>query len=274
MNARLGKVEANLALHDHYARQAAKKGAELILFPELSVTGHWCDPAVWEAAEAVPEGRSTQAIIALARELGVVIAFGVAEKRAGVVYNAYVFVSPQGFLGRQHKLHMSSDEYFYFHGGGDFQVIDLGKCTVGASICYDCNFPETSRVLAVMGAEVIVMPHAARIGKWPKDEQAAVANAMAHVDKVYRTRAWDNGAYVVYVNQAGRAGPRTNHAGGVVFIDPQGEIIARSRTQRIEDALVVHTLEAERLRRRRSGRCFHLTTRRPELFRALCAPYP
>jgi len=272
MNARLGKVEQNLAVHENYLRLAAKKGAELVLFPELSVTGHWCDPAVWEAAESVPDGPSTQRMTELARELDLVIGFGLAEKKAGVVYNAYVLVSPEGFLGRQHKLHGSSDEYFYFRGGGSFEVVDIGKCRMGACLCYDCNFPETPRVLAVLGAELIAMPHAARIGKWPQEQAPVVAANKAHVDKVYRARAWENGAYVVYVNQAGRAGPKTNHAGGVFFIDPNGDILAGSQSKRIEESLVVARLEAARLHRRRSARCFPLATRRAELFGALCTP--
>jgi len=274
MNARLGEIKANLAVHQKYLRLAAKRGAQLVLFPELSVTGHWCAREVWDAAEIVPDGPSTQSMIEWARALNLVIGFGLAEKRGGVVYNAYLLVSPEGFLGKQHKLHMSSDEYFHFRGGGGFEVVNAGKCLLGACICYDCNFPETARVLGVLGAEVIVMPHAARIGPWPKQQAPVVARNKAHVAKVYRARAWDNAAYVVYVNQAGRAGSRTNHAGGVVFIDPEGEIMAESRTRRIEDALVVARLEAARLHRRRSASCFPLSTRRAELFAPLCAAEP
>ena len=84
-----------------------------------------------------------------------------------------------------------------------------------------------------------------------------------------RARAYDNGCYAVFVNQAGPAGPNTNHAGGTVIYDPRGELVAESQTPTIEDEMVLCTLTAEGLEQARSRRCFPLTVRRPELYGAL-----
>jgi predicted amidohydrolase len=129
-----------------------------------------------------------------------------------------------------------------------------------------------ARILAVRGAEVLLMPHAARFGDWPSDEggeRQAVARQKHNWAIWGRTRAYENGAYAVYVNQAGQAGPAANHAGGTVVYTPRGEVLAESRSERIEEEMVLCTLEAEGLEQARRGRCFNLTVRRPRLYAPL-----
>lgn len=271
MNAPLGKVESNLRAHVDRARQAVASGANLVAFPELSVTGHWCAGDVWAASEQVPDGRSTMVLADLARELGVGIGFGLAERDAGLAYNTYVLVGPQGYIGKQRKLHMSGDEYFHFRGGSEIAVLDIGSCQLGVGICYDNLFPEVSRVAAVRGAEVYLMPHAARCGKWPRDSEAQsrlVTQTKSIWTRAYAARAYDNGMYVAVVNQAGKAGrkPLANHAGGILVFDPGGDLLAESQTCRIEDEMVVCSLTVSAFEARRRGSCFNLQTRRPELY--------
>ena len=274
MNAPLGKTTRNLEAHRQWAEKAAGLGAELVCFPELSLTGHWCAGGVWEASEEVPTGPSTEALMDLARNLGVFLCFGVAERERGLAYNTYVVVGPEGFVGKQRKLQLSGDEYFHFRGGTQIAVLDLGLCRLGVGICYDSLFPEVSRIAAIRGAEVYLMPHAARIGAWPRDRQAhprLVAECKRTWRKVYAARAYDNGMYVAICNQAGKAGtkPRANHAGGILLFDPNGELVAESQTEHIEDELVVCRLSAEAFAARRRSACFNLQTRRPELYSEL-----
>lgn len=271
MNAPLGKVEANLAAHVVWTRQAVLAGAQLVAFPELSVTGHWCAGDVWAASEPVPDGPSTVTMTHLAHELGVVIGFGVAEREAGIAYNTYVLVGPEGYLGKQRKLHMSGDEYFHFRGGSEIVVLDIGLCQVGVGICYDNLFPEVSRVAAVRGAEVYLMPHASRCGKWPRDAESQsrlITQTKAIWTRAYAARAYDNGMYAAVVNQAGRAGrkPLANHAGGILVFDPHGDLMAQSESSRIEDEMVLCPLTSEAFAARRRASCFNLQTRRPELY--------
>jgi N-carbamoylputrescine amidase len=275
MNAPLGQVAENLATHERLARQAAAAGAELLCFPELGVTGHWCAGAVWTAAEPVPEGPSTRALIALARELQVCISFGIAELDRGIAYNTQVVVGPEGFVGKQRKLHMSADEYFHFGTGSDIAVLDLGGVRLGLGICYDNMFPEVARLAAIRGAEVYLMPHAARCGTWPRSaklQAQRVAAVKAVWRKCYTARAYDNGMFVVVSNQVGHAGdePETNHAGGILVFDPQGEVIAESQTDRFAEEVVVTRLKAAAYASRRTAACFNLQTRRPEIYGGLC----
>lgn len=271
MNAPLGKVEQNLKAHERWARKAAAVGAELVCFPELGLTGHWCAGAVWAAAEEVPEGESCQRLMALAKELGVHLCFGLAELDRGVAYNTQVVVGPDGYVGKQRKLHMSADEYFHFRMGFSLNVLELPQCRLGIGICYDNMFPEVARVAAIKGAEVYLMPHAARCGDWPKDidAQARGVESLKNIwRRCYASRAYDNGMFAVVVNQAGKAGktPVTNHAGGILVFDPMGEVLAESQTRKIEDEMVVVRLEAADYEARRTGTCFNLQTRRPEIY--------
>ena len=98
------------------------------------------------------------------------------EKERDIVFNTQVLVGPQGYIGKQRKLHLSRDEVFYYKGGREIPVFDIGPCKVGIVICYDNQFPEVARVLALRGAEVILMPHAGRFKLWddtPESEAAA-----------------------------------------------------------------------------------------------------
>lgn len=275
MNAPVGEVQRNLSAHVRLARKAAAAGAELICFPELSITGHWCAGDVWSAAEAVPDGLSTQRLMQLAHELDAVISFGLAERDRGIAFNTQVVVTPDGYLGKQRKLHMSADEYFHFRMGSEIDVFDLGKCKLAIGICYDNLFPEVARIAAVKGAEVYLMPHAARCGTWPRGHKAqahAIATTKRIWTKCYASRAYDNGMFVVVCNQAGHAAdvPVTNHAGGILIFDPNGDPIAESQTDRITEEIVVHRLEAKAYERRRRSACFPLQTRRPEIYGELC----
>ena len=273
LNAPLGEVEANLDQIERFAREATERGAQLICFPELCITGHWCAGDVWAASEPVPEGPSCRRLTELAAELGCFLSVGIAERDAGVAYNTQVIIGPEGFLGKQRKLHMSADEYFHFRMGGRVHIIDIGLCRLGIGICYDTVFPETARIAAIKGAEVYLAPHAARCGQWtddPNEQRSKVALVKEHARMTFRSRAYDNGMFVIYCNQAGPAGPDTNHCGGVLFVDPSGNILAESRTELIEDEMVVCDLEAELFEARRRARCFNLQTRRPEIYGDIC----
>jgi predicted amidohydrolase len=276
MNAPLGQSEANLAAHVRLARKAAAAGAELICFPELSITGHWCAGDVWSASEPAPDGPSTQALLALARELGAMISFGLAERDRGIAYNTQVVVGPEGFIGKQRKLHMSSDEYFHFRAGSTIEILDLPNCRLGIGVCYDNLFPEVARIAALKGAEVYLMPHAARCGPWPRTATAqgrAIMQIKAAWKKAYAARAYDNGMFVIVNNQAGHAGdePDTNHAGGMLVFDPDGDVIAESQSRRLAEEMVVCRLEADAYDLRRRSACFNLQTRRPEIYGELAA---
>jgi predicted amidohydrolase len=135
----------NLDTHDQFIGQAAD-AAYLVVFPELSVTGHNGTPEVTRAAEPF-DGPIYRAIHDRARSRGIVVAYGFCELFRGAHYNAYTLVGPDGLIGIQRKVHASFDEFFRFRQAYEWNVFDLGFCRIGTAICHDSDF-ESWRILA------------------------------------------------------------------------------------------------------------------------------
>src|SRR6185295_10711823 len=163
----------------------------------------------WELAEPVPDGASTRRLVELASRHKLFLSVGLSEKERDIVYNTQVLVGPAGYIGKQRKLHLSRDEVMFYKGGREIAVFDIGKCKVGTVICYDNWFPEIARILALRGADVILMPHAAREKGWedtPESEAAARRHIFAYYTSCYAMRARENACFCVFTDQAGRAG--------------------------------------------------------------------
>jgi predicted amidohydrolase len=277
MNGFLGDSHRVLNSIDTWCAKAVEGGAELVLFPELVVHGH-CTPNTWELAEPVPGGRSVCRLEQIARRHGVIVCAGLSEKERDIVYNTQVLVGPQGYVGKQRKLHLSRDEVFYYKGGREIPVFDIGPVKVGIVICYDNQFPEVARVLALRGVELLLMPHAGRFKLWddtPESERAARRYSHNFLKK-YGLRARENACFAVLADQVGRAGsvelwPRDSenqphHAGAALAWGPDGELIASTQEERIEEEMIVATLDAALLAQERALANYMLRTRRPELF--------
>lgn len=274
----LGQPAKVLERIDEYARQAELRGARLVLFPELVVHGH-CTPTTWDLAEPVPDGPCTRRLCEIAARHGMVLSVGLSEKEHDIVFNTQVLVGPKGYIGKQRKIHLSRDEVLFYKGGREFPVFDLGFCRVGTVICYDNSFPEPARILALRGAEVLLMPHAARHKVWddtPESEREARRFAANYYRTSIPCRARENACFAVVADQAGRSGyvdryPRESpsqphHPGGAFVFNPRGEVVAATQDERIIEEMIVADLDAAVLNEVRSDPNFTLRTRRPELF--------
>jgi len=276
-NSILGKTQDNLEQTIQWVRKAAKKKAHLVCLPELNITAHGGHATMIRDAQSVSDGPAVQQLCELAAELDIYICAGIAEKEGSAVYNTQFIVGPEGYVGKQRKVHLSNDEYFLFRNGTDVSVFDLPFAKVGVIICYDNEHPEMARCQAIDGAEVILSPHAARFGDWPKTAKgrhAAVKRAKEHWKLVHQCRAKDNAVYVGLCNTAGRSAVgikdvKANHAGGCMVVDPNGQVIAQSRSRDVADEMVVVPLKAQALITRREQTCLTLRTRRIEAFEAL-----
>ena len=277
MNGFLGEPERVLQAIDAWCERAAAAGAELVLFPELVIHGH-CTPNTWELAEPVPDGPSVRRLMEIARRRRLVVCAGLSEKERDIVFNTQVLIGPQGYIGKQRKLHLSRDEAFYYKGGREIPVLDVGPCKLGIVICYDNQFPEVARVLALRGAEVLLMPHAARFKPWadtPESEAAARRYSHEFLKK-YALRARENACFAILTDQVGRAGSvdlwppesenQPHHAGAALIWGPDGELIASTQAERIREEMIVATLDPALIARERALANYMLRTRRPELF--------
>jgi len=277
MNGYLGEPERVLAAIGLWCERAVAAGAHLVLFPELVVHGH-CTPNTWELAEPVPDGPSVRKLSELAKHHRLVLSVGLSEKERDIIFNTQVLVGPDGYIGKQRKLHLSRDEVNHYKGGRDILVFDIGRCKTGTAICYDNQFPEVARVMALRGADVLLMPHAARFKPWSDTaESEAAARRHSHdFVSVYALRARENSCFAVLTDQAGRAGTldsypkdhenQPHHAGVAIIWGPDGEVLASAQQERVQEEMIVADLDPILLARERSLSNYMLRTRRPELF--------
>jgi predicted amidohydrolase len=277
MNGWLGEPERVLRDIAVWCERAAAEEADLVLFPELVLHGH-CTPNTAAIAESVPDGPSVRRLIDLARRHRFVVSAGLSERDQSVVYNTQVVVGPNGFVGKQRKLHLSRDEVMHYTGGERLDVFDVGKCKIGIAICYDNEFPELPRILALRGTEVLLMPHASRDRQWvdTPESEAAARRFMRDYYMPFRMRTKENAFFGVLADQAGRAGyvdryPRDHenqphHPGAAMIFGPEGALLASSQCERIRDEMVVATLDAASLAGQRAHPNYQLRTRRPELY--------
>ena len=269
MTAVIGRIELNLGIHRKFVEKAAQQNAELVCFPELSISGLWEHPGRWNISQPVPGGEAIDYLVQLCSQYGVFISAGIAEKAGQAIYNTQVIVGPKGYVGKQRKLHRSGDEYYFYRGGYDIEIIDIAGIKIGIVICFDNMFPEVQRCLAVKGAELVLMPHAARCSnKWPISvvtKKAVLAEQDLLIEKIFASRCYDNNQYGLYCNQRGHAGTNANFIGGLAVLGPNGNVVAH-KTDTVKNGLLVVTLSANELIRRRKRPCSTLLVRRPEVY--------
>lgn len=209
---------ANLLMFDDAIARAAGEGADLVIFPELALTGYACGDAFFEVAEPVP-GPSTEHLVATARQHGVHVIWGMPERGLpGVLYNAAVLVGPDGHIGtwRKHTLpgHATDQggagafpDRRFFRLGTRSPVFDTAIGRIGMMVCYDIFFPEIARLLTLKGADLLV-----GISGSPSFEREIF-------EPLVRARAMENTSWLAYCNLAGREGD-TAYWGGSRLIAP------------------------------------------------------
>lgn len=202
MQPQTADKRANLDRFTEYMERAASNGADLIVFPELALTGYGCGDAFFDVAEEVP-GRSTGRLTEEARRLGLHVIFGMPERGLpGVIYNSAVLVGPSGHLGtwRKHTLpghatDMSGPGAFpdrrFFRAGTQSPVFGTPIGRIGMMVCYDVFFPEIARLLTVKGADLLVA-----ISGSPSFERPIF-------ETLVQARAMENAIWVAYCNMAG-----------------------------------------------------------------------
>ena len=194
MNPTITKNKENLDKVLRETKAAAQNGADLIVFPECALTGYVFSSReeVMPFAESIP-GTSTDRLAASCKELGVHVVVGLLEKDADRCYNAAVLIGPGGLVGKYRKNHLPflGVDRFIDSGDGLFQVYKTPIGNIGLHICYDCNFPESARIMALLGADIIVLPT-----NWPEGREKIV-------NYVVNTRAYENKVHLVAVDRVG-----------------------------------------------------------------------
>jgi N-carbamoylputrescine amidase len=236
-----GNREENIAKSLAGIREAAAKGAGLVVLQELHAGLYFCQSEntdLFNQAEPIP-GPGTEVFGALAKELGVVIVASLFEKRApGLYHNTAVVLERDGSIaGVYRKMHIPDDpgyyEKFYFTPGDlGFHPIDTSVGQLGVLVCWDQWYPEAARLMAMAGAELLIYPTA--IGWDPNDEEPEQQRQREAWMTIQRAHAVANGIPVVAVNRIGFEADPTGHTAGAEFWGSsfvagcQGELLARA----------------------------------------------
>jgi N-carbamoylputrescine amidase len=200
MEPHVGDTAANVARSVQLIEQAAARGAAIVVLPELANSGYvFASRAeAFALAEPVPHGPSTQAWAEVARRCNVHVVAGIAERENERLYNAAAVLGPRGWLGTYRKLHLWGDEHLFFEPGNKGLPVfhtELGR--LGVLICYDGWFPETYRLLAMQGVDIVCMPT-----NWvPMPQQPADRPAMATT--LAMAGAHSNALNIVCANRTG-----------------------------------------------------------------------
>ncbi|MDU9390962.1 carbon-nitrogen hydrolase family protein [Pseudomonas sp. zfem002] len=234
-------VPGNLERLQHQAQLAAARGAELLVCPEMFLSGYNIgSEAVARLAEA-EDGPSAMRVVEIAQANRLAIVYGYPEQADdGRVYNSVQLIDGHGrSLANYRKTHLFGglDRAMFSPGGNHFPVVELNGWKVGMLICYDIEFPENARRLARDGAELILVPTA---NMEPYDFICQVT---------VRSRAHENQCYLVYANYCGAEG-EIRYCGQSSIVGPDGSLLAMAGR---DDAMLSADLDLQRVHEGRAS---------------------
>lgn len=192
MEPAIGAKEANVAKSLAWIEKAAAKGAQLVVLPELANSGYMFQAReeAFALAEEIPTGETTRAWAAAAQRHNLHLVAGICERAGTSLFNSAVLIAPDGYVGSFRKVHLWNAENLYFEPGNlGYPVYRTAIGRIGIGICYDGWFPETYRLCALQGADIVCVPTnwVPIPGQDPKREAMAniLAMAAAHSNSIY-----------------------------------------------------------------------------------------
>ncbi len=262
----LADEAANIAAVSALVEQAAAAGAQVILPPELFSGPYFCkaeDEALFELARPVQQHPSVVAMRHLAGRLKVAIPTSFFERDGHHYYNTLAWIGADGEIaGTYRKSHIPDgpgyEEKYYFRPGNDgFKVWEAFGARIGVGICWDQWYPECARVMALLGAEVLLYPTA--IGSEPYDADLDTSRMWR---RAMQGHAVSNCMPVIAANRIGTEGGQRFY-GHSFIADEWGDLVEEFGAE--ETGVLIHTLNLTRAARHRAGMGF-FRDRRPQLY--------
>ena len=260
--SRTSDVENNILTLKESIKDAAFKGAELVVLQELHNSLYFCQVEStdnFDLAEPIP-GPSTELYGNIAKECGIVLVTSLFERRAAGLYHntAVVFDKDGSIAGKYRKMHIPDDpayyEKFYFTPGDlGFHPIQTSLGKLGVMVCWDQWYPEGARLMALQGAEILIYPTA--IGWESTDTAEEKQRQLTAWQTVQRGHAVANGIPVVAVNRCGHEEDPSGQTNGINFwghsfvAGPQGEILSEADTNPTTLIVDVDMKRCENVRR-------------------------
>jgi len=240
INCKVGDKKHNIDVMKKIVKEAKGKGASLVIFPELSLTGYVSRDLTYELAETIP-GPSTHYMEEIAKKEKVHVVFGMlerSEKASAVIYNTAVLLGPQGFIGKYRKMHLPTHSVFeekrYFRQGYEAPVFETNIGKIGLMICYDVFFPELARLLRLQGSQLLICI------------SASPSVRRTFFEVLTTARAIENTAFLAYVNLVGIENG-LQFWGGSRLIASNGHVISQAKYD--EEDLVIGTVDYADLER-------------------------
>lgn len=266
MNPKILKKKNNLVRAIDMIQDAVENEAKLIVFPECALTGY-CYSNLEEAnisAEPI-DGESIQRISVLCKELGAYVVIGFLETDGRTIFNSLAFTGPDGLIGRYRKIHLPylGVDRFLSPGDEPFKVYDTEVGKIGMNICYDSSFPESSRVLALKGAELIVLST-----NWPRGIEY-------YPKYVVHTRAIENRVNYAAINRTG-VERGMKFCGLSKIVDSSGNTLAEAT--RSKEETIYAWVDLEKARNKKSIKIpgewetDRIMDRRPEFYTKISDP--
>lgn len=266
-NVAFADRDANLKSMRSHLSSEVNQHSRLIAFPECFTTGYCFDSLDEAMAIAEPSnGRTVTCVAEMCKEFDCYTVFGFLERDGDRLFNAAALVGPHGLIGCYRKVHLPflGVDRFTTPGDRPFEVFEADGVRIGLLICYDGGFPEASRVLALKGADLILLPT-----NWPPGAQYMSAFSI-------NARAMENGVYFAAINRVGQE-RGFSFIGRSRFCDPVGATLESSDDA--EEAVMRISIDVEKSRTKRIVRVpgkhiiDRLADRRPEMYGPLCEPH-
>jgi len=263
INPKIMRKRENLDKVISQAKVAAGDGAQLIVFPECSLTGY----VFGSREEALPfsetiPGAAAEELSSLCHELGIHIVVGLLEKDGARCFNTAALIGPKGLVGKYRKNHLPflGIDRFIDPGNKPFGVFDTPLGKLGLHICYDATFPESARVLTLLGADILILPT-----NWPQGRGKVV-------NYVINTRAYENKVHFVAADRVGEE-RGTKFIGNSKIVDAWGDTLAQASA--IEEEIIYAEVNLQDARQKRlvfkpgEFEMDFIRDRRPELYEAI-----
>ncbi len=257
-NCIAGNFKKNLASCLHFISTAAQKGAKIIVFPEMNLTGYVAGTDILSISRPVNEDM-VNLFSDMSKDLKVTILIGLAEKTPNnKIYATHLVFCPGRPFEVYRKIHTAPFEKKYFTAGNEITIFTSHGFKFGIQLCYDAHFPELTLAMALKQADIIFIPHASPRGS----SQEKYDSWIRHL----RARAFDNGLYIAACNQTGDNTKGLFFPGISILIGPDGNILYKS----IDETPGIHIIKIEKavLDEVRSHKMrYFLPNRRSDLFK-------
>jgi N-carbamoylputrescine amidase len=258
-----GNVAANVARSLELIDRTASQGADLAVLPELANTGYMFTSReeAFSLAEQIPGGPSVTAWAERAARHGMHIVAGITERSGQDLYNSAVVIGPEGYIGTFRKVHLWNEENLFFEPGNlGFPVFHTPIGRIGVAICYDGWFPETFRLCALQGADIVCVPT-----NWvPIPGQAEGREAMANI--LAMAAAHSNSIFIACADRVGveRGQP---FEGQSLIVSYTGWPVVGPASRDAEDILIAE-VDLGEARRKRNWNAFNqiLRDRRADVY--------